>query len=149
MRIKKTHSSHEPTKHSHELNALKKFVLIVNKKKQRCVFTRICDLGNIAGGHNPKESFRIYTIPHPPTSQKGKSYQRCHFLIYRSSHRSHLKPETLLKKRPWHRCFPVSVVKFQKTPFLQNTFGRLLWIYFFLLSSAFSHITERGVSDPL
>ena len=134
MRIKKTHSSHEPTKHSHELNALKKFVLIVNKKKQRCVFTRICDLGNIAGGHNPKESFRIYTIPHPPTSQKGKSYQRCHFLIYRSSHRSHLKPETFF---------------FQKTPFLQNTFGRLLWIYFFLLSSAFSHIMERGVSDPL
>ena len=28
-----------------------------------------------------------------------------------------LSGETLLKKRPWHRCFPVNVVKFLKTPF--------------------------------
>ena len=33
---------------------------------------------------------------------------------------------TLLKKRLWHRCFPVNFVKFLRTPFLQNTFGRLL-----------------------
>ena len=34
---------------------------------------------------------------------------------------------TLLKKRLWHRCFPVNFVKFLRTPFLQNTFGRLLF----------------------
>ena len=28
----------------------------------------------------------------------------------------HLKPETLLKKRLWHRCFPVNFVKFLRTP---------------------------------
>ena len=31
-----------------------------------------------------------------------------------------------LKKRLWHRCFPVDFVKFLRTPFLQNTSGRLL-----------------------
>ena len=33
---------------------------------------------------------------------------------------------TLLKKRLWHRYFPVNFVKFLRTPFLQNTSGRLL-----------------------
>ena len=36
------------------------------------------------------------------------------------------KSATLLKKRLWHRCFPANYVKFLKTPFLQNTSGRLL-----------------------
>ena len=33
---------------------------------------------------------------------------------------------TLLKKRLWHRCFPVNFAKFLRTPFSQNTSGRLL-----------------------
>ena len=37
-----------------------------------------------------------------------------------------LKPATLLKKRLWHRCFAVNFVKFLRTPFLQNSSGRLL-----------------------
>ena len=32
----------------------------------------------------------------------------------------------LLKKWLWHRCSPVNFAKFLKTPFLQNTSGRLL-----------------------
>ena len=36
------------------------------------------------------------------------------------------RPATLLKKRLCHRCFPVSFMKFLRTPFLQNTSGRLL-----------------------
>ena len=51
---------------------------------------------------------------------------------YRSSHRrcsvgkgflrkfakfTGLRPATLLKKRLWHRCFPVNFVKFLRTPF--------------------------------
>ena len=39
-----------------------------------------------------------------------------------------LRPATLLKKRLWHRCFPVDFVKFLRTPFLQSTSGRLLLI---------------------
>ena len=37
-----------------------------------------------------------------------------------------LRPATLLKKRLWHRCFPVNFAKFPRTAFLQNTSGRLL-----------------------
>ena len=33
---------------------------------------------------------------------------------------------TLLKKRLWHKCFPVTFIKFLRTPILQNTSGRLL-----------------------
>ena len=38
----------------------------------------------------------------------------------------HLCPATLLKKRLWHRCFPVNFAKCLRTPFSQNTSGRLL-----------------------
>ena len=31
-----------------------------------------------------------------------------------------------LKKRLWHRCFPLNFAKFLRTPFSQNTSGRLL-----------------------
>ena len=37
-----------------------------------------------------------------------------------------LRPATLLKKKLWHNCFPVNCAKFLRTPFLQNTSGRLL-----------------------
>ena len=33
---------------------------------------------------------------------------------------------TLLKKRLWHKCFSVNFLKFLRTPFLQNTSGRLV-----------------------
>ena len=33
-----------------------------------------------------------------------------------------LRSATLLKKRLWHRCFPVNFAKFLRTPFLQNTY---------------------------
>ena len=34
-----------------------------------------------------------------------------------------LWPATLLKKRLWHRCFPVNFAKFSRTSFLQYTSG--------------------------
>ena len=37
-----------------------------------------------------------------------------------------LKPSTLLKKRLWHRCFPVNFAKFLRTPFLTDHFRWLL-----------------------
>ena len=33
---------------------------------------------------------------------------------------------TLLRKRLWHRCFPVNFAKFLRAPLLQNTSRRLL-----------------------
>ena len=35
---------------------------------------------------------------------------------------------TLLKQRLWHRCFPVDLAKFLRTPFLKNTSGDCFWI---------------------
>ena len=37
-----------------------------------------------------------------------------------------LRPATLLKKRLWHRCFPVNFVKFLRTPFLTEYLWLLL-----------------------
>ena len=37
-----------------------------------------------------------------------------------------LRVATLLKKRLWHRYFPVNFAKFLRTPFSQNTSGQLL-----------------------
>ena len=39
-----------------------------------------------------------------------------------------LSKAPLLKKRFWHRCFPVNFAKFLRAPFLQNTSGRLLYL---------------------
>ena len=36
-----------------------------------------------------------------------------------------LTGKRLLKKRLWHKCFPLNFAKFRRTPFLQNTYGRL------------------------
>ena len=40
-----------------------------------------------------------------------------------------LRPVTLLKKSLRHKCFPVNFAKFPRTPFLQNTSGRLFLVY--------------------
>ena len=46
----------------------------------------------------------------------------------------HLKPATLLKKRLWHRCFPVNSVKFLRTPFYkEHLWWLLLFIHFLFL----------------
>ena len=37
-----------------------------------------------------------------------------------------LRPATLLKKRLWHKCFPVNFAIFLRAPLLQNTSGWLL-----------------------
>ena len=52
------------------------------------------------------------------------------------------RPATLLKRRLWHRCFPVNFVKFLRTPFLQNTSGRLLLLWIKLQT----YITESDTA---
>ena len=51
-----------------------------------------------------------------------------------------LRPATLLKKRLWHRCFPVNFAKFLRTPFLQNTSRRLL-LWFKLINLSIKSTT--------
>ena len=45
-----------------------------------------------------------------------------------------LRTATLLKKRLLHRCFPVNFAKFLRTPFLQNSSGRLLLKVFLIFN---------------
>ena len=40
-----------------------------------------------------------------------------------------LRPTTLLKKRLWHKCFPVNFAKFLRTPFFTEHFRWLLLKY--------------------
>ena len=40
-----------------------------------------------------------------------------------------LRPATLLKKRLWHRCFPVNFAKFLRTPFLTEHLWWLLLVF--------------------
>ena len=39
------------------------------------------------------------------------------------------RPATLLKKKLWHRCFPVSFEKFLRTPFFTE---HLWWLLLFM-----------------
>ena len=76
------------------------------------------------------------------------SHQRCfikkdvlrNFTEFTGKHWS----ATLLKKRLWHRCFPVNSVKFLRTPFLQNTSWRLLLHFWSLLYNPNSIIFPAG-----
>ena len=47
-----------------------------------------------------------------------------------------LRPAALSKKTLWHRCFPVNFEKFQRTPFLQKSSGRLYLSVIFAISLA-------------
>ena len=49
------------------------------------------------------------------------------------------KHATLLKKRLWHRCFPVDFAKFLRTPFLQNTLRDCFCAYTFLVFNKSTH----------
>ena len=50
---------------------------------------------------------------------KGLKFDSLPFLLwlYRALITRGLRPATLLKKRPWNRCFPVNFAKFLRTPF--------------------------------
>ena len=48
--------------------------------------------------------------------------------VLQGTHFTHFtRPVTLLKKRYWHRCFPVNFAKFLRTLFLYNTSGGCFW----------------------
>ena len=58
------------------------------------------------------------------TKFKGKHL--CQSLFFNEVAGLRLRPlATLLKKRLWHKCFPVNFVKFLRAPFSQYNAGRL------------------------
>ena len=53
-----------------------------------------------------------------------------------------------VKKRLWHKCFPVNLAMFPRTPFLKNTSGRLLLLLAFEKQPP-EVIYEKGVLENL
>ena len=53
-----------------------------------------------------------------------------------------LRPATLLKKALWHRCFPVSFVKFLRIPF----YIEHLWWLLLNIADKFKKLIKIGVS---
>ena len=55
------------------------------------------------------------------------------------------RPATLLKKRPWHRCFPVNFVKFLRTHFCIEHLWWLLLLFvkIITISEAFSYLNGQ------
>ena len=54
-----------------------------------------------------------------------------------------LSSATLLKKRLWHRCFPVNFMKFLRTPFFIERLWWLLLFVVFLWNSKILHLSEQ------
>ena len=87
---------------------------------------------NINGWPGSKHDIEIQKEPPEVFYKKGvlRNFAKfagknlCHNLFLNKV--AGLRPETLLKKRLWHRCFSVNFVKFLRTLFLQTTSGRLL-----------------------
>ena len=68
------------------------------------------------------EEFYIKGVPKNSTEFTGKHLCRGLFCNKVTG----LKLATLLKKRLWHRCFPVNFAKFLRTPLFTEDFQRLL-----------------------
>ena len=89
----------------------------------------------------PKWMFFVKAIQKPHWNYRS-SHQRCfsrkyflrNFAKFTEKHLRQslffskvagLRPATLLKKRLWHRCFPINFAKFPRTPFLTE---HLRWL---------------------
>ena len=55
-----------------------------------------------------------------------------------------LRSATLIKKRFWHRCFPVNFAEFLRTYFLQNTSA---WLLSYLVTSLFDDFIKKFQRD--
>ena len=91
-------------------------------------FLRTPFLQNISGGFFWKLHIYSYLLilAQPAFICSNSTMKTAENLVRSSNRRSSLRAATLLKKRLWHRCFPVNFAKFLRTPFLQNTSERLL-----------------------
>ena len=69
-------------------------------------------------------SFRIFS-EFTQKSQKNLTILDMWFTVFPCHHAKLPEAANFIKKRFWHRCFPVNFAKFLRTPVLQNIFGRL------------------------
>ena len=82
---------------------------------------------NYAGGYVPT-IFSYQKQPPEVFCKKGVLRNSAKFIWKHLCQSLFFNKETFnfVKKRLWHRFFPVNFVRFLKTPFSQNTSGRLL-----------------------
>ena len=59
-----------------------------------------------------------------------------------------LKFATLLKKRLWHRRFPVNLAKFLRTPFFAEQLRRLLLNYELMNFMLFANLGFKDITNP-
>ena len=97
------------------LNRVKKFFLGPNEAKRKIIGTKLL----LKGTSECHE--RILYLIFLPIEIIDKSPPATWFqvLLYLSLQMQFpgMRPATLLKKRLWHRCFPVNFAKFLRTPF--------------------------------
>ena len=104
-------------------------LLLITSAKVRSTTTYMCEISSIL----LKFCARFWQIS---IFSARKEWQTCTFRS--SRRRCSVELATILKKRLWHRCFPVNFAKFLRTPFLQNTSGWLL-----LFKMALSNFNTR------
>ena len=104
-------------------------LLLITSVKVRSTTTYMCEISSIL----LKFCARFWQIS---IFSARKEWQPCTFRS--SRRRCSVEPATVLKKRLWHRCFPVNFAKFLRTPFLENTSGWQL-----LFKMALSNLSTR------
>ena len=83
---------------------------------------------------------KTYSFVSPEAATRGVLYEKVFLEISRSC----LRPATLLKKRLWHKCFPVNFVKFLRRSFLQSTSGGVVLLVFL---TSFGNLAWKVVND--
>ena len=83
---------------------------------------------------------KTYSFVSPEAATRGVLYEKVFLEISRSC----LRPATLLKKRLWHKCFPVNFVKFLRRSFLQSTSGGVVLLAFL---TSFGNLAWKVVND--
>ena len=92
------------------------------------IFLRSSKLWSI---RNINAWFNMVFLEIPQNSQE----KICARVSLKSLSRVRLRPAILLKRRLWHRCFPVNFVKFLRKTFLTEHLRRLLLLFLTFLSS--------------
>ena len=85
-------------------------IAVINSSSEMCLFRSIFHRCSVKKG--VLENFVKFTGKH-----------LCHGLVFNKV--AGQRPATLLKKRHWHRCFPVNLAKFSRASFFKE---HLLWL---------------------
>ena len=117
------------------------FWIPVLRKLTKCVVPNCYDYKRFRATHYPNPKLGLFRSSHQRCSmQKAvlrsfKKFTRkhlCQILYFNKV--ADLRPATLLKKRLWHRCFPVNFAKFLRTPIFTEHLWWLLLDFLLFVS---------------